>query len=77
MGFFNSNSSWTASSAKYSRIDPSTGRNKRDKSPLRARDTGSRGGGVPRRNGRAVNRAEWRRSQRTGRPIQNKGFWGW
>jgi len=61
---------------KYSRIDRSTGRNKRDKSPLRTRDTGSRGGGAPRRNGKAVDRAEWRRSQKTGRPMQRKG-WGW
>jgi hypothetical protein len=58
-------------------IDPGTGRNKRDKSPLRTRDTGSRGGGVPRHNGKAVDRAEWRRSQKTGRPVQSKGFWGW
>ena len=62
--------------AKYSRIDRSTGRNKRDKSPLRARDTGSRGGGAPRLNGKAVDRAEWRRSQKTGRPVQRKG-WLW
>jgi hypothetical protein len=61
---------------KYSRIDSSTGRNKRDKSPLRTRDTGSRGGGVPRQNGRAVDRAAWRRSQKTGRPVQRKG-WIW
>ena len=52
---------------KSSRIDPSTGRNKRDKSPLRTRDTGSRGGGVPRRNGKATGRAAWRRSRKTGR----------
>lgn len=50
---------------KSSRIDPSTGRNKRDKSPNRTRDTGSRGGGVPRRNGKAVDRAAWRRAQKT------------
>jgi hypothetical protein len=24
-----------------------------------------------------VERAEWRRSQKTGRPVQSKGFWGW
>jgi hypothetical protein len=60
---------------KNSHIDPSSGRNKRDKSPLRTHETGSRGGGVPRRNGRAVNRAEWRRSQKTGRPIQSKSWW--
>lgn len=70
MGFFNSNSSWTASTKKYSRIDPSTGRNKRDKSPVR-------GSGAPRRNGKVVDRAEWRRSQKTGRPMQKKGFWSW
>ena len=48
---------------KYSRIDPATGRNKRDKSPLRHTH-----GGPPRQIGTAkvVNRAAWRRSQRTG-----------
>jgi hypothetical protein len=66
----------TMSWFKNSHIDPSTGRNKRDKSPLRTRDTGSRGGGAPRRNGKAVDRAEWRRSQKTGRPMRRKG-WGW
>jgi len=48
-------------------IDPATGRNKRDKSPVRTRRTGSRGGGVPRQTGKAVNRAAWRRSKKTGR----------
>ena len=54
---------------KYSRIDPATGRNKRDKSPLRTRATGSRGGGVPRQigTGKAVDRAARRRSQKTRR----------
>jgi hypothetical protein len=68
MGLFSSSKSWTAS-AKHSHIDPSTGRNKRDKSPVR-------GSGAPRRNGKVVDRAEWRRSQRTGRPMQRKS-WGW
>ena len=54
----------TMRKAKYSRIDRSTGRNKRDKSPLRTREQG-RGGGVPRRNGKAVGRAEWRRARKT------------
>ena len=49
---------------KHSHIDPATGRNRRDKSPLRAREQG-RGGGVPRRNGKAVGRAEWRRARKT------------
>lgn len=52
---------------KGGHIDPATGRNKRDKSPLRTRDTGSRGGGVPRQNGKAVDRAEWRRGKKTGK----------
>lgn len=58
--------------AKNSRIDRSTGRNKRDKSPLRATR-----GGPPRQigTGKVVNRAAWRRSQRTGRPIQRKSWW--
>ena len=54
---------------KHSRIDRSTGRNKRDKSPLRTRDTGSRGGG-PRRQigtGKVISRVAWRRSRKTGR----------
>jgi len=73
MGLFSSSKSWTAS-AKYSRIDPSTGRNKRDKCTVRKTH-----GGPPRQigTGKAVNRAEWRRSQKTGRPMQSKGFWGW
>ena len=49
---------------KYSRIDRSTGRNKRDK--CTQRDTF---GGPPRQigTGKAVNRAAWRRSQKTRR----------
>lgn len=46
---------------KNSHIDPSTGRNKRDKSTVRGTH-----GGPPRQMGKAVNRAAWRRSQRTG-----------
>jgi hypothetical protein len=59
---------------KYSRIDPATGRNKRDKCTTRATH-----GGPPRQigTGKAVDRAAWRRSQKTGRPIQGKGFWSW
>lgn len=60
--------SWL-SGHRHSHIDPGTGRNKRDKSPLRTRETGSRGGGVPRRNGRAIDRAAWRRARKTG------GWW--
>ena len=49
---------------KSSRIDPSTGRNKRDKCTVRKTH-----GGPPRQigTGKAVNRAAWRRSQKTGR----------
>lgn len=46
------------------RIDPATGRNKRDKSPLRTRETGSRGGGAPRQNGKAVDRKAWRDAEK-------------
>ena len=56
----------------HSHIDPATGRNKRDKSPLRTRATGKRGGGVPRANGKAVNRKAWRDSKVTGRPITQR-----
>ena len=70
MGWFSSSSAWTASAKHSGHIDPSTGRNKRDKSPVR-------GSGAPRRNGKVVDRAEWRRSQKTGRPMHGKGFWGW
>ena len=48
------------------RIDPATGRNKRDKSPVRTRETGKRGGGAPRQNGKVVDRLAWRRAQKTG-----------
>lgn len=59
---------------KHSRIDRSTGRNKRDKSPLRE----TRKNPPPRQIGTAkvVDRAAWRRSQKTGRPVQRKS-WGW
>ena len=53
-----------------SHIDRSTGRNKRDKSPVR-------GSGMTRRNGRVVERAAQRRAQKTGRPFQSKNTWGW
>lgn len=61
---------------KSSRIDPSTGRNKRDKSPLRTRDTGSRGGGVPRQigTGKAVSRAQWRRDKKTRRRLRSRNY---
>jgi hypothetical protein len=60
-------------SRKHSRIDPATGRDKRDK--CTARETR---GGPPRQigTGKAVDRAAWRRSQKTGRPVQRKG-WRW
>jgi len=50
---------------KSSRIDPSTGRNKRDKGPV----TETRGARPQRRNGKIVpgGRAEHRRAQKTGR----------
>lgn len=59
---------------KYSHIDPATGRNKRDKSPRRE----TRVNPPPRQMGTAkvVDRAAWRRSQKTGRPVQRK-TWGW
>ncbi len=41
-------------------IDPSTGRNKRDKSPVRALRAGSWGGGVPRRGVRGKGRRHHR-----------------
>lgn len=41
-------------------IDTSTGQNKRNK--VTQRDTY---GGPPRQNGRVINRAQWRRDQRT------------
>lgn len=46
------------------RIDTSTGRNKRDK--VTQRDTH---GGPPRQigTGKAINRAQWRRDQKTGK----------
>ncbi len=49
---------------KNSRIDPSTGRNKRDKCTTRETR-----GGPPRQigTGKVVDRAAWRRSQKTGR----------
>ena len=52
---------------KYSRIDRSTGRNKRDKCTQRATH-----GGPPRQigTGKAVSRAAWRRSQKTGRKAR-------
>jgi hypothetical protein len=51
--------------AKYSRIDRATGRNKRDKGPVRA----TRVDPPPRQCGTAkiTGRAAWRRHQRTGR----------
>lgn len=60
-------------SPKYSRIDPATGRNKRDASPRRE----TRVNPPPRQMGtaRVVDRAAWRRSQKTGRPVQRK-HWG-
>jgi hypothetical protein len=49
-------------------IDNPTGRNKRDKSPIRTRNTGSRGGGIKRWDGKPVeSRAAFRRRQKTGR----------
>ena len=50
--------------AKYSRIDRSTGRNKRDKCTQRATH-----GGPPRQvgTGKVTGRAAWRRSRKTGR----------
>ena len=49
-------------------IDPATGRNKRDKSPIRTRATGRTGGGIKRWNGKpAESRAAWRRRKKTGR----------
>jgi hypothetical protein len=59
---------------KYSRIDPSTGRNKRDKCTTRE----TRKNPPPRQigTGKVVDRAAWRRSQKTGRPVQRK-TWGW
>ena len=54
---------------KHSRIDPATGRNKRDKSTVRR-------SGMIRQNGRVVDRAAQRRSRKTGRPVQRKG-WSW
>ena len=41
-------------------IDRSTGRNKRDKSPVR-------GSGMRRQNGKVVDRAQQRRDQKTGK----------
>jgi hypothetical protein len=58
---------------KYSHIDPSTGRNKRDKCTTRETH-----GGPPRQpgTGKAINRAAWRRAQRTRRPIERqRGSW--
>jgi hypothetical protein len=59
---------------KYSRIDPATGRNKRETGQLAKRQQRAASGGsytvsAPRRrNGRiAESRAAWRRRQRTGR----------
>ena len=54
-----------------SHVDPSTGRNKRDKGPVR----GSHGG-PKRHNGKPISKAAWRRAQRTGREEQSGGFWG-
>jgi len=49
---------------KHSRIDPSTGRNKRDKCTQRETH-----GGPPRQigTGKVINRAQWRRAQKTRR----------
>jgi hypothetical protein len=49
---------------KSSRIDPSTGRNKRDKCTQRKTH-----GGPPRQigTGKAINRAQWRRARKTRR----------
>ena len=44
----------------HSHIDPATGRNKRDKSPVRGR-------GMTRQNGKVVDRAQQRRDQKTGK----------
>jgi hypothetical protein len=65
--------SYRNTNVKYSRIDPATGRNKRDKGTQRATH-----GGPPRQIGTAkvVDRAAWRRSQKTARPVQRKS-WGW
>jgi hypothetical protein len=68
-----------------SHIDRSTGRNKRDKSPLRRTDaTGDRGGAPERQlgTGKVINRAEWRRNQktrqgRTEQPARSGGMRGW
>lgn len=65
MGLFGRNTN-----RKHSRIDPATGRNKRDKSPVR-------GSGMTRRNGRVVERAAQRRAQKTGLPFKSKNSWGW
>jgi hypothetical protein len=58
---------------KGSHIDRSTGRNKRDKCTTRETH-----GGPPRQlgTGKAINRAAWRRAQKTGRPIERKP-WKW
>lgn len=61
-------------------IDPATGRNKRDKSPLRSTE----GDGAPMRQigtARIVSRAAWRRDQVTGgtanqqRAARRRGGW--
>lgn len=62
MSWFTGKQSAHAGGRKSTRIDPSTGRNKRDKVTQR-----STHGGPPRQlgTGKAVNRAGWRRAQKT------------
>ena len=64
MGFFKD------TNHKSSHIDRSTGRNKRDKSPV----TETRGIRPQRHNGRIISRADWRREQKTSR-AQTRGWW--
>jgi hypothetical protein len=64
MGFFKN------TNVKHSRIDSSTGRNKRDKGTV----TETRGIRPERHNGKIISRADWRREQKTGR-RQTRGWW--
>ena len=64
MGFFKD------TSHKHSHVDSSTGRNKRDKSPV----TEKRGIRPERHNGKIISRADWRREQKTG-VKQTRGWW--
>jgi hypothetical protein len=67
MGFFRN------TNVKHSRIDPATGRNKRDKSPV----TQTRGVRPQRFNGRIVKggRAEAARAKKTGLPRKTRSWW--